>query len=116
MLIANMDFAAGGGVLRDTRRLQKHFIDWRFGALGERVDCCAINVEGAGSKIGRKVTARLVELRVLGREVCIRLRRLRRRCDGARGSLTWRLYDDFGKLQRLLSLLRAHTHAECAHY
>ena len=51
MLIAHMDFAAGSGVLRDAGRLQQHFVDWRLGTLRQRVDCRAIDVEGAGTEI-----------------------------------------------------------------
>lgn len=65
MFVANMDFAAGRRILRDTRRLQQHLIDRTVAALRQTFNESAIHVEGAGAEARRQVVAGNVEFRVL---------------------------------------------------
>ena len=95
VLVAHVDVAIDGTVLRNARRLQQHGVDRRVGALRQRLDEGAVHIEAAGAEARRQVVARHVEFRIRGGEVVFRLRRWR--CRRARRRRPLRLDDDFWK-------------------
>ena len=77
VLIAYVDVAIDGAILRNAGRLQQDGVEWRVGARGQCFDERSVHVEGAGAETRRKIVPRNVELRVLSSKsgVAVGLRR-----------------------------------------
>jgi len=68
VFVADVQFAAGGGVLRYARRLQQDLVESRIGALWERLDRLVIDLIRIGADRRHDAAARVVELLVLPRD------------------------------------------------
>src|SRR5262249_28044219 len=82
------------------------FVNRCLGPLWQRIDGRSIHIERRIYEIGREIIACVVEFRVLGSKIVgFRLFHWFRRGRRPRWRLAVRFHNDFGKLQRLLSIL-----------